>query len=437
MRHRTASKATYDPQTRSDGRSSAVSGPFARLLVASVCSNLGDGIGLAAAPLLAALLTRDAALVAGLVVAQRLPWFLFSLVSGALVDRLDRRRVMVWGNLFRAGVLGVLAGAVAIGWANLVALYLVFFLLGTAETLVDNAAVALTPLIVPPERLERANGQMFAAQTVANEFGGPPVGGALFGFMAASPFVVHAGLFALSAALIGSLGGRFRAVERTDTDTSLWASIREGIRYFGRYRILQVLASMAGVCNFFSSATGAIFVLFAQDVLRIDGAAFGLVLALGAVGGVAGGLIADRLTQRIGTGTTIFWTNALPGIAYLGIALTTNALVVGAMFVLASFASAVGNVVILALRQHLIPNHLFGRVTSAYRMFALSAIPLGALFGGFVARRFGLATPYWIAGATMLAMACGVLLVVNNRTIQRAKATNDHPPTNPEARSMA
>src|SRR5690349_21349411 len=79
---------------------------FHRLLLASAVSNLGDGVGLAAAPLLAALLTRDPAQVAGLVFAQRLPWFLFSLISGALVDRLDRRLVMVWGNLFRAVVLG-------------------------------------------------------------------------------------------------------------------------------------------------------------------------------------------------------------------------------------------------------------------------------------------------------------------------------------------
>ena len=131
---------------------------FAKLWTASAVSNLGDGVTLVAGPLLAASLTRDPRLVAGLVVAQRLPWLLFSLVSGALVDRLDRRPVMVTVDAARSVAVGLLGLAVLADAASLPLLYAVFFALGTAETLFDNAAVSILPAVVPRDQLARAAG---------------------------------------------------------------------------------------------------------------------------------------------------------------------------------------------------------------------------------------------------------------------------------------
>jgi MFS family permease len=148
---------------------------FGALWAASGVSNLADGIGLTAAPLLAATLTRDPLLVSGLTIAQRLPWFLFTLVSGALVDRLDRRLVMQRANLWRFLLLGILAVAVVTGRASLLVLYLIFFLLGCIETLFDNAALAILPHIVEEQDLEDANGRLFATATLANELIGPPL----------------------------------------------------------------------------------------------------------------------------------------------------------------------------------------------------------------------------------------------------------------------
>lgn len=150
-----------------------------KLWTASTISNLGDGVALVAAPLLAASLTRDPVLVAGLTFAHRLPWLLFTLPSGAVVDRLDRRRVMWTVDAFRASAIGLLGLAVLGGWASLPLMYAVFFSLGTAETLFDNAATSILPAVVPREGLEKANGRLFGAQIVCDDFAGKPLGGFL------------------------------------------------------------------------------------------------------------------------------------------------------------------------------------------------------------------------------------------------------------------
>jgi MFS family permease len=129
-----------------------------KLWAASTISNLGDGVRFAALPLLAVTLTRDPLLVAGTVFASQLPWLLFALLSGALVDRLNRRLVMVAANLFRAVIVALLALAVLGEVESLAHVYVIVFVLGSAETLFDSAAFALLPALVDKSNLERANG---------------------------------------------------------------------------------------------------------------------------------------------------------------------------------------------------------------------------------------------------------------------------------------
>jgi MFS family permease len=150
---------------------------YRKLWTASTISNLGDGVTLVAGPLLAASLTRDPLLVGGLTFAQRVPWLLFPLISGALVDRLDRRRVMGYADAVRTALIGALGVAALLGWASMPLLYVVFFLMGTLETLFDNASQAIIPALVSRERLERANSRLYAAEIVTNELAGSPLGG--------------------------------------------------------------------------------------------------------------------------------------------------------------------------------------------------------------------------------------------------------------------
>ncbi len=399
---------------------------YRKLWAASAVSNLGDGITLVAGPLLAASLTRDPALVAGLTFAQRLPWLLFSLLSGALVDRLDRRRLMAAVDLFRTVVVGVLGIAVMLGWASLPLMYVAFFLLGTAETLFANASIAIMPAVVPKERLERANGRLFAAELSANEFAGPPIGGALFAAAAALPFLVDAGTFAASAALLLALRGRFRvAAAEGPAGTTIAAEIAEGLAWLLRHRLLLVLAIMLGAGNLTFSATFSVLVLLAQDVLGLGSVGYGVLLTAGGVGGVLGSLLAERVGARLGTGRALFLVLLVQGPAFAVIALSGNPFVVGAMVAVEALAAFVWNVLTFALRQTLIPEGLLGRVISAYRLVGVGSGALGAVVGGLLAREFGLTAPYWFAAAVTLTVAFASLPFVNNRAVAEARAASD------------
>src|SRR5690349_1190924 len=178
---------------------------FSKLWTASAVANLGDGVTMAAGPLLVASITTDPAAVAGAVFAQQLPWLLFALLSGAWADRLDRRRLVVTVNLVRAAALTTLVAAVAADLATVPLIYAVLFVLGTGETLADTAASAFVPALVPAERLPTANAWLGATFTVLNQFAAKPLGAWLFVVAAAAPFGLNALSFAVSAALVAGI----------------------------------------------------------------------------------------------------------------------------------------------------------------------------------------------------------------------------------------
>jgi MFS family permease len=150
---------------------------YAKLLATRTVSNLGDGMTFVAGPLLAATLTRDPLLIAGVAFVQRLPWLLFALLSGALVDRLDRRRLMAAVDTLRSAAVGFLGVAVLFDFAGLTLMYAVFFFVGTAETLFDTGSISVLPTVVPKEDLQKANGRLYSAQILANNMTSPPLGG--------------------------------------------------------------------------------------------------------------------------------------------------------------------------------------------------------------------------------------------------------------------
>ncbi len=398
---------------------------YRKLWTASTVSNLGDGVTLVAGPLLAASLTRDPVLVAGLAFAQRLPWLLFSLISGALVDRLDRRRLMVAVDAFRTVLLGFLGLAVLSNFVSIPLLYVVFFLMGTAETLFDTASVSILPAVVPRESLEKANGRLFGAQIVSNEFAAPPLGGFLFAVAASVPFFLDAGSFAAAAVLVLFMRGKFRVDRPEGTPpTTLRAEISEGLRWLWGNRLLRTLAISLGIMNLTSTATISIFVLFAQERLGLGSVGYGVLLTSGAVGGVAGSLAAERFVGWLGAGTTMRLGLLIEAASAGVIALSREPLVVGAMFVLFGFHAIVWNVVTISLRQQIIPERLLGRVNSAYRLLGLGGMSAGALLGGVLARGFGLTAPFWFASLSVAVLALIVWPTLNDETIDAARESS-------------
>jgi MFS family permease len=381
---------------------------FTRLWWSQGLSNMGDGLVLAAVPLLAVALTRDPLLVSGIEVAQFLPWLVFALPSGALADRADRRVVMVWGNFVRVLGFGLLVLTLLANLRSIVVLYAAVFLAGTAETLVNNAALTVPPRLVERKYLERANGRLFATQSTINNFIGPPAGAALFALSATLVFSTSAGLFALAALaammLPRMMPTAYDTSGATHSPADVVRSMREGWSFFWRHRLLRQVAFISGSINLFSTATGSLLVLLATGPLGVRPSWYGFFIAVPAVGAIIGSLIAARVVPAIGGGPVTWLASLMPVASYAALGLTSSVVLVEILLFLAAIATAMNQNLVSTLRQACVPDALLGRVTAAYRLIVLGAVPIGALLGGALAHWQGIRTTF-VASAIGLALA--------------------------------
>jgi MFS family permease len=386
-----------------------------KLWTASTVSSLGDGIHLAALPLLATTLTRDPAAIAGVAVAGGLPWLLFGLVGGAVADRVDRRALMVQVDLFRAVVVGALAAAVLLDHASTPLLYAAAFLLGTAETLFDAAAPAILPAIVERDRLERANAPLYIGGRIGNEFVGPALGGILFAAAAAGPFLLDAASFAVAAGFLLAMRGSFRPEHGTEAGT-LMREVAEGLRWVWRDRVIRAISIGVAVLALVDSAWFSILVLYAFEILDLGSAGFGALIVAGGVGSVLGGLAAATLGTKIGSGPALIGAVLLAAVTQLVVGLTSSVAVAVTMLALSGLAFAVWNILVLSMWQRLVPDPLLGRVTSTYRFLGLGGTAAGAAAGGLLAAGFGLRAPFLVGAPILLVTA--VMLVPPLRSLR-------------------
>jgi MFS family permease len=397
---------------------------FTKLWTAGAVSNLGDGITMAAGPLLVASLTTDPAAVAGAVFAQQLPWLLFALLSGAWADRLDRRRLVVTVNLIRAAALAMLVAAVASDTVTVPLIYAVFFALGTGETLADTASSAFVPALVPPERLPTANAWLGATFTVLNQFAAKPLGAWLFVVAAAAPFGVNALSFAASAALVAGIGTIPAPEPRPRR--SLRTDIAEGVRWLWAHRLLRTLAVTMAFSNVVFCAAFAIFVLYAFERLGLGQVGYGILLTAFAVGGLAGTVTAPALIRML-SATVLLRAGLFVEVAlHATLAWTRIPWVAAAMIVVFSIHAAVWGNVVMTLRQRSVPSALYGRVSSVYSLLDLGGAALGSLLGGAVAQAYGITTTFWTAAVAMavILLLAWRPLAQANRVLQPAISDN-------------
>jgi MFS family permease len=374
---------------------------YRKVFGASVVSNLGDGIGTIAYPWLASAITRNPVLIAGVFVAQRLPWLLFTLPAGVITDRVDRRRAMVAMDVCRAVLTFLVALAVLGRQGSLpgsrevdavvgtdAVLYAVVLLatllLGMAEVLRDNSAQTILPAIVRTDQLERANGRMWSAEGVTNTFLGPPLGSLLLAVAFALPFFVHAGTFAVAAVVMATVGGTFRH-EDDGAERRPWRTdLAEGVRWLRGHELLWPMAIILGLMNGAAMIGTATFVLFAQEILGVGPLLFTVIGFGGALGGIIGGLVAPRLTVRLGPGRCLAITLGGITVASALIGVSSHWFPVLAMFTVIALLGILWNVITVSLRQAIIPPRLLGRVNSVYRFFAWGMMPIGAAVGGLL-----------------------------------------------------
>jgi MFS family permease len=354
---------------------------------ASVITNLGDGITVLALPWLATLMTRDPVLIATVAMAGRLPWLLFTLPAGVLTDRADRRKLIARADILRGilmlAVMGLALSPGQDGTAAVLAVSALAFLLGAAEVLRDNAAQTILPDIVAPDQLEAANGRMWSAELITNQFLGPPLAGALIGVGIAVPFGVDAVTLAIAAGLVWLV---VLPPMPARNMAPFWPALVEGIRWLRAHKPILQLAITLGVINFFWMAELTVLVLFSQEVLGLTAFGHGLLLTAGAVGGVAGALLSPRIHARIGLHRSLILAIAGFAAAYAVMTITASPFIAALALCVESLAALLWNVITVSYRQRHIPAGILGRVNSIYRFFAWGSMPAGAMVaGGIVA----------------------------------------------------
>jgi MFS family permease len=293
------------PVRRRVGARRSLGRPFRMVWASVVVSSTGDGMFITAFPLLAATLTGDPLLIAGVTMSQRLPWLVFSMLTGAVADRMDRRRLMITADVARFVVVGALGLAIATGTANIWMLYACAFLLGTGETLHVNAAQGILPALVPSTDLMEANARFSTAQVASAQFIGPPLGSALFGVTASLPFLADAASFAGSAALVSAVPDE-HAVERPTT--RLLDDVRDGLRFMHRNVGVRRMTEVLAVINFFYFAATSLLVLYVSDELHSGRIVYTLTLVGTATGTVLSRLVVTPLVARFGTVHTLVWS---------------------------------------------------------------------------------------------------------------------------------
>ncbi|WP_083976866.1 MFS transporter [Kitasatospora azatica] len=387
-------------------RRTRTTGGVGPLLASTGISVTGDGAFLAAAPLLAASLTRNAFEVSTVTAAFYAPWLVAGLPAGALADRWPRRLVMVSADLSRASVLAVLALAVATGHASLPLLLAAILLVGIAQCFFDSSAQAVIPTLVgrDKEALARTNGRYWAIDTVGRSLVGPPLGTATFVLNKFLPFAADAVSFVASALCVSRLPQMSAASEQHQTMT---AAIRAGLRHLRETRELRVLAASMATYNFAYNVAFATFVLYATRVLHVAAAGYGLLLATAAVGGMLAGWRAAPLTRNLSYRQVMAIASLAQGLVWLGVTLLPNVYVTGVLLMFLGAASALISVAAGSARSSMTPDHLLGRVVSAFRLFGIGSAALGALTGGATAGAAGLHAPFWIS-AILLVIAASV-----------------------------
>lgn len=421
------------------GHLTRLSGDYWRFWAATAVSNLGDGIRWVALPLVAVTLTRDPLLIAGIGALMFVPWLVIGPFSGAIVDRVDRRKLIVGVQLCRAAVAVAFAASVAAGGVTIWWLYATALAIAVGETLADSAAQAAVPRLVGPDQLELANGRIVGAQIVTNEIAGAPIGGLLFAVAMALPFAVDASTYLIGAVLVWFVRVDLSPAPSETVDTApgrLRREVAEGFRYTFTQPLLRGIAVSAAGSNFGSSAGGAVLVLLAVDVLELSEVGFGVLLGIGAVGGVVGASLASRVSLAIGRGRTLFAGMALGGIAMATLGLAPHPVVAGAALFVSSATVAAYNVVNQSLRQAITPPRLLGRVITSVRFVGLGAVPVGALTGGALARVAGVRSPYLLAAGSAWLAAAVIARTLSDDAITagltEAAARDDAPQQGPQ-----
>ena len=370
---------------------------FRWLLASSWVTNLGDGITLAAGPLLVASETHNPLAVAMAALLQRLPWLLFGLYAGVAADRLNRRTIVIVTGLVRVAILAMLTVSILTHRVDIGVVLAALFLFGVSEAFGDTTTATLLPMLVEKPDLGIANSRALTGVIVWNQLAGPPVGAALFAVGRALPFIsesvcVLAGLVLISRVRLPVHGVRGRHARVRD-------DIREGWRWLWAHAAVRTLAITIFTFNVTFGAAWSVLVLYARERLGMGALGFGLITTAMAAGGLLGTASYGWLERHVRLGVIMRGGLIIETLTHLALALTRWAWFALIIFVIFGAHAFIWGTTSTTVRQRAVPAQFQGRVGSVYLTGVVGGIVIGSGLGGLIASVWGITAPFWFAFA--------------------------------------
>jgi len=370
---------------------------FRWLLASSWVTNLGDGITLAAGPLLVASQTHNPLAVAMATLLQRLPWLMFGLYAGVVADRVSRRAIVITTGLVRAVILLLLAASILAHRVDTAVVLAALFLFGVNETFGDTTTTTLLPMLVDKRDLGIANARSFTGVIVWHQLVGPPAGAALFAAGMAIPFVsetvcVLAGVLLISRVRLPAHFGRAPAARVRE-------DIREGWRWLWGHAAVRTLAITIFTFNVTFGAAWSVLVLYARQRLGMNALGFGLITTAMAVGGLLGTASYGWLERRVPLGVIMRVGLIIETLTHLALALTRQVWFALVVFTIFGAHAFIWGTTSTSVRQRAVPAEFQGRVGSIYLIGVVGGIVIGSALGGLVASVWGVTAPFWFAFA--------------------------------------
>ncbi len=298
--------------------------------------------------------------------------------------------------------MGALAILVAADAVSLTSIYSVAFVIGLGEVVVDSASQAAIPKLAQPSQLEQANSRMVAAEVMTNEVLGAPIGALLFSVAVFVPFGVDAATFLLGALLVATIRTPLQDERSTVPAQRLRSDIADGLRFVFDNRLLRGMAISVGCLTGAAAAANSIIVLLVLEELDGTNTVFGVMIGIGALGGVLGSLVAQRVVERVGRRRALIGCTLLISASITGWGLSPNIPTATVLIFIGTGVVATFNVISRSIRQAVTPDRLLGRVVASFRLVGMGAAPVGAALGGLIASLTTIRTTYIAAGVLSL-----------------------------------
>jgi MFS family permease len=374
---------------------------------------------------LAISLTKDPILISMLSAFVMLPWLLFAIPIGLIVDRSNKRLLITFTNSIRFITAGLVALAISTDTITIYWLLLATFLIGTCEVATDTAAQSLIPVILDKKNFEKANSRMNIAETVIQNFIGAPLSGFLYATSIVLPFILNSLGFLVAAIFVlmipAHLISKGSSPENEAAEKKSFISeIKFGLNYLWNDRPLRRLVATTTALGFFYSVTTSTLILFITETLEVQAKYFGLLMAVAGSGGVLGGILTPALSKKFGRGTILAVAIFISSITVLFQGFSPNVWVFGVIGFISSFSITNWNILLMSCYQVLIPAELYGRIHGARRTFVWGVMPIGALLGGVIAQS-GLRLPLIIGGTATTLISISAFTFVyrlGNKTSQ-------------------